>query len=208
MVLEAVRTEFITLAGSQLKDPQLIDPVREFLERVYGAYYLGNKSFDEQTLPNTSEILYLLRSGRIEAAIPFNGNRAMMLAGDTDLKDARALGYSPGSMILGEAVRTHPSMWATVSSKNEDGPNAMTYLFTRPELGFELVEDIETITALYRSLGNGFLGDKFWGMPVGSKILSRRNGGREKFTTFSHHESVHDQRWEPYLQFAFARPRS
>lgn len=208
MTLEAVRTEFITLAGSQLKDSQLTDPVRAFLERVYGAYYLGNKSFDEQTLPNTSEILYLLRSGMIEAVILFNGIRAMMLAGYTDLKDARAFGYSPGSRILSEAVRTHPGMWATVSSKDEDGPNAMTYLFTRPELGFELVEDLDVITELHRSLGNGFSGDKFWGMPVGSKILSRRYRGREKFMASAHQWSVHDQRWEPYLQFAFARPRS
>ncbi len=191
-----IKTKFVVLNRDQLKDSRLTDPVRNFLDRVYGKYSLGERSFDEQTLPNTSEILILTRGGKIEGAIPFNEDRTMMLAAETDLPDPRKLGYFPGSLLLSEAVRMHPNAWATVSAKNEVGPRAMNGLFSRPEFGFRRVDSLMEVMLLYGTLKGAHHTDQFW-----AKMT-------ERGMIFAHTLSVHDQRWESYFQFAFSRRKT
>lgn len=192
-----VKVDFRTLKGSDLKDPGLTNPLRDFLEIAYGDFWLKD-SFDQQTLPNTSEILYLEREGIMEGAIVFNGRRMMMLGAKTTLPNAKAMGYFPGTRILTEGVQTHPDTWATMSSKPEAG--SMVDLFAR--LGFKLIEDLEEIANLYGSLGNAPVGDQFSNVLTEHSVLTRRLG-RSEFMSFAHTKSVHDQREGPYFQFAF-----
>lgn len=197
-----VKVDFRILKGNDLRDPGLTDPVRDFLEIAYGDFWLKD-SFDRQTLRNTSEILCLEREGILEGAIVFNGRRMMMLGARTTLANAKAMGHFPGTRILTEAVQTHPDTWATMSSKPEAG--SMVDLFAR--LGFKLIEDLEEIEGLYKSLGNAPIGDQFHSALTKHAVLTRRLG-RSEFISFAHRETVHDQREGPYFQFAFKNDAS
>lgn len=189
----AVGHEFISLQGRGLRDSKKINPVVELLRIGYDKYWLGDPSFYHQTLPNTSEILYLRRGNRVDAVTVHNGNRITMLVGrrsDAEIQED----YHPGRLILEKAVQVHPQAWATVSVKNEPGPRAMRGLFDRS--GFRRVGGLAEVADLYQSLGNTPHGDQFWSLETVSGM------------TFAHTMSIHDQSNEPYWQFAFARPRS
>lgn len=197
-----VNISFETIQGRDLQNPRITDPIRDFLKTTYRNFWIEGL-FDKETLRTTSEIVCLIREdgGRrfLDGAITINGRRLTMLGAGTTLVNPKSYGYFPGTLILGEVLRTHPKAWATVSSDEKAG--SMADLFAR--MGFGVVNDLETVKTLYEDLGNGPANDEFSSQLVEHPILTRRFRQISKFMAFAHTLSVHPQDQGPYFQFAF-----